>query len=148
MHRLLGESEIIDRRRDACLISTLPLHPFVVLSHPFPNCRAVLIVRIKIYKNKVTGNLRSCSGVQKCRHNGYNTRLQVCLLGLVGRGSTLLLLESRADLALPAAGAKPCHARTTNKPTRAPTRGWRLSLKGLGGLRRTAASCPNQIKPS
>ena len=28
-----------------CIISTLPLHPFVVLSHPFSNCRAVLIVK-------------------------------------------------------------------------------------------------------
>ena len=61
-------------------------------------------------------------------------------------GGTLLLLEFRADLALPAAGEKPCHARTTNKPTRAPIRGWRLSLKGLDGLRKTTASCPNPTR--
>ena len=41
MQRLLGESKTIGRRRDGCLISTLPLHPFVVLSHPFSNCKAV-----------------------------------------------------------------------------------------------------------
>ena len=37
----LGESKTISRRRDVCVISTLPLHPFVVLSHPFSNCRVV-----------------------------------------------------------------------------------------------------------
>ena len=31
----------IGRRGDACLISTLPLHPFVVLSYPFSSRRAV-----------------------------------------------------------------------------------------------------------
>ena len=33
----------------------------------------------------VTGNLRSCCGVQKSRHNGSNTRFQVCWLDLDGR---------------------------------------------------------------
>ena len=49
MHRLLGESKTIGWRRDASLISTLPLHPFVVLSHPFSNSRVVQIVNTHTY---------------------------------------------------------------------------------------------------
>ena len=37
------------------------------------------------FPSTVTGNLRPCCGVRKCRHNGYNTRFQACWLSLVGR---------------------------------------------------------------
>ena len=77
MHRLLGESETIGRRKDACLISTSPLHPFVVLSHPFSNCRAVLIVKNKIKQKMLlsapqNSYLLICAGTAKpmCRTAG------------------------------------------------------------------------------